>query len=124
MHHPARGSAWLNLGFCAIAAFGCGRQAADTSAQHRKVTEAAREESRRSDPATADVELSRQIREAMLADDQIAEIVPGVEIFVTAGEVTLRGTVPDEKRRAAIARTAQQIAGLTKVINHLELAHP
>jgi osmotically-inducible protein OsmY len=124
MHHPARGSAWLNLGFCAIAAFGCGRQAADTSPPHRKVTEAAREESRRSDPATADVELSRQIREAMMADDQIAEIVPGVEILVTAGEVTLRGTVPDEKGRAAIARTAQQIAGLTNVINHLELARP
>jgi osmotically-inducible protein OsmY len=49
-------------------------------------------------------------------------MAPSIEILVTAGEVTLRGTVQDEKQRAAIARTAQQFAGLTQVINHLEVA--
>ena len=58
-----------------------------------------------------------------MGNDQVAGVAPSVEIMVTAGEVTLRGTVQDEKQRDAITRTAQQFAGLRNVISHLELAH-
>jgi osmotically-inducible protein OsmY len=68
--------------------------------------------------------MSRRVREAIMADGQIAPIAPGVEILVTRGEVTLRGTVQDEKARTALVRAAQQVAGLSNVINHLELARP
>jgi osmotically-inducible protein OsmY len=32
--------------------------------------------------------------------------------------------VQDEKARTALVRAAQQVAGLSNVINHLELARP
>jgi osmotically-inducible protein OsmY len=123
MHVPSRGFAWLTLGVCVVA-FGCSREAADPSRPHRKVTREVQEESSRSEPSSADVDLSRRVREAIMADGQIAPIAPGVEILVTGGEVTLRGTVQDEKARTALVRAAQQVAGLSNVINHLELARP
>ena len=123
MHRPRRFFASLTLGVCAVA-FGCSREAADPSPKHRKVTREVQEESSRSEPSSADVELSRRVREAIMADGQIAPIAPAVEILVTGGEVTLRGTVQDEKARTALVRAAQQVAGLSNVINHLELARP
>jgi osmotically-inducible protein OsmY len=123
MHDPPKCFAWLALGFCVIA-FGCSREAADPSPPHRKVSREVQEESTRSEPSSADVDLSRRVREAIMADGQIAPIAPSVEILVTRGEVTLRGTVQDEKARTALIRAAQQIAGLSNVINHLELARP
>ena len=123
MRAPAKGSAWLSWGFCVIAGFGCGRQASDTAPAQKQVSRTPQDQYDRSDPSNADVELSRRIREAMMGDDGIAASAPSVEIVVNDGEVTLRGTVPDQKQRAAIVRSAQQIVGLTKVINLLELAH-
>jgi osmotically-inducible protein OsmY len=123
MHRPRRFFTWLTLGACVVA-FGCSREAADRSPKHRKVTPEVQEESSRSEPSSADVELSRRVREAIMADGQIAPIAPAVEILVTGGEVILRGTVQDEKARTALVRAAQQIAGLSNVINHLELARP
>lgn len=123
MHVPERVFASLTLGVCVIA-FGCSREAADPSRPHRKVTREVQEESSRSEPSSADVDLSRRVREAIMADGQIAPVAPGVEILVNGGEVTLRGTVQDEKARSALVRAAQQVAGLSNVINHLELARP
>jgi osmotically-inducible protein OsmY len=120
MHNPRKVFAWA-LGVCVIA-FGCSREAADPSPPHRKVTREIQEGSSRSEPSSADVDLSRRVREAIMADDQIAAIAPAIEILVTGGEVTLRGTVQDEKARTALNRAAQQVAGLSNVINHLDLA--
>jgi osmotically-inducible protein OsmY len=119
MHHPRKVFAWA-LGVSVIA-FGCSR-AADPSPPHRKVTREIQEGSSRSEPSSADVDLSRRVREAIIADDQIAAIAPAIEILVTGGEVTLRGTVQDEKARTALNRAAQQVVGLSNVINQLELA--
>lgn len=123
MHNPPKVFAWVTLGVCVIA-FGCSREAADPSPPHRKVPREVQEGSSRSEPSSADVELSRRVREAIMADGQIAAIAPAIEILVTGGEVTLRGTVQDEKARTALNRAAQQVAGLSNVINHLELARP
>jgi osmotically-inducible protein OsmY len=120
MHSPRKVFAWA-LGVCVIA-FGCSRETADPSPPHRKVTREIQKGSSRSEPSSADVDLSRRVREAIMADDQIAAIAPAIEILVTGGEVTLRGTVQDEKARTALNRAAQQVAGLSNVINHLDLA--
>ena len=123
MHDGPKVFAWFALGICGIA-FGCSREAADPSRPHRKLTREVQEESSRSEPSGADVEMSRRVREAIMADGQIAPIAPAIEILVTHGEVTLRGTVQDEKARSALVRAAQQVAGLSNVINHLELTRP
>lgn len=123
MHTRPKVFAWVTLGVCVIV-FGCSRDTADRSPPHRQVPREVQEPSTRAEPSSADVELSRRVREAIMADDQIAGIAPAIEILVSDGEVTLRGTVPDEKARTALNRAAQQVAGLSNVINHLELARP
>jgi hyperosmotically inducible protein len=58
----------------------------------------------------ADVELTRRIREAVVADKSIN------------GMVTLRGPVTSAQEKTKIAATAQKLAGAKQVDNQLEVA--
>ena len=69
----------------------------------------------------ADVELTRQIRRAVMKDDSLSMMAHNVKIVSTNGEVTLRGPVKTEAERSVIASKAQAIAGADKVDNQLEV---
>ena len=71
----------------------------------------------------ADVELTRRIREAVVADDSLSTNAHNVKIITINGKVTLRGPVESEAERAKIVATAQQLAGKNKVDNKLEIAN-
>ena len=71
----------------------------------------------------ADVELTRRIREAVVADDSLSTNAHNVKIITINGKVTLRGPVENEAERAKIVATAQQLAGKNKVDNKLEIAN-
>jgi osmotically-inducible protein OsmY len=71
----------------------------------------------------ADVELTRRIREAVVADKSLSTNAHNVKIITVNGNVTLRGPVNNETERAKIVSTAQQIAGKENVKSHLEIAH-
>jgi hyperosmotically inducible protein len=72
---------------------------------------------------TNDVELTRRIRAAVVADSSLSTNAHNVKIITVNGTVTLRGPVDSEKEREKIVSTAQQIAGKNNVENHLEIAH-
>jgi hyperosmotically inducible periplasmic protein len=69
----------------------------------------------------ADVELTRRIREAVVADDSLSTNAHNVKIITINGKVTLRGPVESEAERAKIVATAEQLAGKNKVDNKLEV---
>ena len=69
----------------------------------------------------ADVELTRRIREAVVADDSLSTNAHNVKIITINGKVTLRGPVESEAERAKIVATAEQMAGKNKVDNKLEI---
>ena len=71
----------------------------------------------------ADVELTRRIREAVVADDSLSTNAHNVKIITINGKVTLRGPVESEAERAKIVATAEQLAGKNKVDNKLEIAN-
>jgi hyperosmotically inducible protein len=71
----------------------------------------------------ADVELTRRIREAVVADDSLSTNAHNVKIITINGKVTLRGPVKSEAERAKIVATAEQLAGKNKVDNKLEVDH-
>ena len=71
--------------------------------------------------AKSDVELTRQIRRAVVKDGSLSILAHNVKIVASNGAVTLRGPVKTEQEKVAIANKAQAIAGADKVDNQLEV---
>ncbi len=71
--------------------------------------------------AKSDVELTREIRRAVVKDPSLSMLAHNVKIVTANGSVTLRGPVKTEEEKAAIASKAQQIAGADKVDNQIEV---
>jgi len=71
--------------------------------------------------AKSDVELTREIRQAVVKDDSLSTLAHNVKIVAANGAVTLRGPVNTEQEKVAIASKAHAIAGPNKVDNQLEV---
>jgi hyperosmotically inducible protein len=71
--------------------------------------------------AKSDVELTREIRRAVVKDHSLSMLAHNVKIVSANGSVTLRGPVKTEEEKTAIASKAQAIAGAGKVDDQLEV---
>ena len=71
--------------------------------------------------AKSDVELTREIRRAVVKDDSLSTLAHNVKIVAANGSVILRGPVKTEQEKTTIASKAQAIAGPNKVDNQLEV---
>jgi len=71
--------------------------------------------------AKSDVELTREIRRAVVKDDSLSMLAHNVKIVAANGSIILRGPVKTEQEKVAIASKAEQIAGPNKVDNQLEV---
>jgi hyperosmotically inducible periplasmic protein len=69
----------------------------------------------------SDVELTREIRKAVVKDPSLSMLAHNVKIVSVNGSVTLRGPVKTEEERTVIASKAQAITGADKVVNQLEV---
>jgi len=69
----------------------------------------------------ADLELTRQIRRAIMKDDSLSMMAHNVKIMSAHGDVTLRGPVATEREKTLVASKAQAIAGVDKVDNQLDV---
>jgi hyperosmotically inducible protein len=70
----------------------------------------------------ADRTISQNIRRAIVADDSVSTNGKNVKIITVDGTVTLRGPVKSEKEKTNIGAKAQQVAGVKRVDNQLEIA--
>jgi len=71
--------------------------------------------------AKSDVELTREIRRAVVKDSSLSTLAHNVKIVSVNGSVTLRGPVKTLEEKTVIASKAQAIAGPDKVVNELEV---
>jgi hyperosmotically inducible periplasmic protein len=69
----------------------------------------------------ADRTLTKQIRKAVVADKSLSTMAKNVKIITVNGLVTLRGPVKNPHEKETIEAKAQQIAGVNKVDNQLEV---
>ena len=69
----------------------------------------------------SDLKLTQAIRKAVVADDSLSTNAQNVKIITSDGVVTLRGPVKDDEERAKVAAKAEEIAGVGKVKNQLEV---
>jgi hyperosmotically inducible periplasmic protein len=71
----------------------------------------------------ADRTISQNIRQAIVADDSVSTNGKNVKIITVDGTVTLRGPVKCENEKTNIGAIAQQIAGVKRFDNQLEIAN-
>ena len=69
----------------------------------------------------ADLNLTQQIRKAIMADKSLSTNAKNVKIITTNGVVTLRGPVNTPQEKATVEAQAQNIAGANNVDNQLEV---
>jgi hyperosmotically inducible periplasmic protein len=69
-----------------------------------------------------DVKMTREIRRAIVKDDQLSMDAKNIKIITVDGAVTLRGPVKTEQEKADIAAKAAQLAGDSNVHDELEVA--
>jgi osmotically-inducible protein OsmY len=70
----------------------------------------------------ADRALNQRIRQALTADSSLRSTTERVHLSTENGEVTLQGAVATEKEKADITAKVQQVAGVKKVSNQLQMA--
>lgn len=69
----------------------------------------------------ADRALTKQIRQAVVADKSLSTTAKNIKIITVNGVVTLRGPVKSSQEKANIEAKAKHLAGTTKVDNQLEI---
>jgi hyperosmotically inducible protein len=71
--------------------------------------------------AKSDLELTREIRRAVVKDNQLSMMAHNVKIVSSSGTVTLRGPVKTSEEKLAIGHKARAVAGKGMVDNQLEV---
>jgi hyperosmotically inducible periplasmic protein len=69
----------------------------------------------------ADRALTQQIRKAVRADKSLSTMAKNIKIITVNGVVTLRGPVKNPHEKETIEAKAQQLAGMNKIDNQLEV---
>jgi hyperosmotically inducible periplasmic protein len=69
----------------------------------------------------ADRTLTQEIRKAVVADDSLSTMAKNIKIITVDGVVTLRGPVQNPQEKEVIQVKAQQIAGIDRIDNQLEV---
>ncbi len=73
--------------------------------------------------AKTDVETTRQIRRAIVADKDLSTNAHNVKIITRAGKVTLKGPVKTEEEKQAVASKAAEVAGAANVKNLISVTN-
>jgi osmotically-inducible protein OsmY len=69
----------------------------------------------------SDRELARNVRRAIVKNDQLSTTAKNIKIIASGGKVTLRGPVKSEAEKNQIASIAQGVQGASSVDNQLEI---
>ena len=86
----------------------------DTMKQHEKVT--ADSQMKGSD---RDIEVTRKLREAIMADDQLSTVAHNIQIITIKNSITLKGRVASKAEKVEIENLARARAGNKRVYNRL-----
>jgi hyperosmotically inducible periplasmic protein len=96
---------------------------ADNSGRNERDRNDATKTSGDQSESEADRTISQNVRQAVVADDSVSTNGKNVKIITIDGTVTLRGPVKTEQEKTNIGAKAQQVAGVTRVDNQLEVAN-
>ena len=89
--------------------------APDNSAKNKKQQQTADQQKEN----TSDREITKKIRQSLMADKSLSTYGHNVKIITQDGAVTLKGPVHSEEEKQAIGSKAIEVAGEGKVTNQL-----
>lgn len=72
----------------------------------------------------SDVNLTKEIRQRVMAEKSLSTYAHNVKIVAVNGAVTLNGVVRDNHEKELVAAKAEEVAGKGKVTNLLKVAPP
>jgi osmotically-inducible protein OsmY len=93
-------------------------RAADNTAKNAEAAPTAQDQRNEK----SDVELTAQIRRAVVGDKNLSVSAHNVKIITVSGVVTLKGPVKSAAERSSVSEKAKQIAGPANVKNELDIA--
>jgi osmotically-inducible protein OsmY len=113
-----------------IGVIGCtDNQTADKTGQNPPVAPSDRAVQNAPNPSTGtpvasepDHALAQRVEDTLRQDSTLAPAAQNVEVEANGGAVVLRGSVSNEQEKANIGKAAQQVAGVSRVDNQLEIA--
>jgi hyperosmotically inducible periplasmic protein len=100
---------------------GMAAQAPDNTARNARDRQANAKTADQQSNAKHDVELTRQIRRAIVADKSLSTNAHNIKIITRAGKVTLKGPVRNENEKSTVAAKATEIAGSGNVTNQISV---
>jgi hyperosmotically inducible periplasmic protein len=96
-----------------------GSQAPDNTQSNQRAAQTADQQKNDS----ADVEMTRQIRRAIIHDKSLSAYAHNVKVITEQGVVTLKGPVKSEEEKQEVEKKAAEVAGSPdKVRGELEIA--
>lgn len=69
----------------------------------------------------SDIEISRQIRKALMSNKSLSTYAKNVTVISIKGEVTLKGPVKSAVEQAEVVRMAQSVDGVHSLFNQTEI---
>jgi osmotically-inducible protein OsmY len=104
-------------------------ETATSSADLKPESTAANDQDRGSTAATPtdqaqtgpDVKITQDVQQAIMADTALAATAPNVKVITVSGVVTLSGPVKTPQEKQLVADKAQQVAGVIRVDNQLDV---
>ena len=70
----------------------------------------------------SDIDLTKRIRQSVMADKSLSTYAHNVKIVTNNGGVTLKGVVRSDQERDTVAMKAATLAGKDNVVNQLKVA--
>ena len=70
----------------------------------------------------ADQALAQRVTSSLREDSSLAAVVPNMTVQANNGTVTLHGSVNSQQQRSDIESKVRSVAGVTQVVNNLEVA--
>lgn len=104
-----------------VCAVGVGAQAPDNTKRNARDRQANAKTADQQSNARSDVDVTRQIRRAIVADKALSTNAHNVKIITRAGKVTLKGPVRNEGEKQAVEAKAVEVAGAGNVSNQLSV---
>ena len=98
------------------------RPAADNTGVNKGDRDAGRPTADQQPNDKSDLDLTAEIRRAIVKDKTLSTNAHNVKIIVSKGDVTLRGPVASRDEKIAVEKKAIEAAGHGKVINELAIA--
>lgn len=115
----------LAMPMCAAAALfvaGLGAQAPDNTGRNTRDRQPTAKTADQQSNSTADVDTTRKIRRAIVADKALSTNAHNVKIITRGGKVTLKGPVRTEEEKRAVEAKAAEIAGAANVTSQVAVS--